>query len=228
MMENGNEAPPISDSSGDVEVNCWFSLVLQCTASFTAAHLELQQFNQLCAQVWCRHFVGSSLAFCPAFFSLPVLAFLYFCEFAWWTLVLRLWPTTEPLLLHCSWQIAATQDLNIAITPQILRPGMTSHSHLIAITQLHLQPFRQQICSLSSKSLVRYYMWLFHGARYLIFITIDTADQHPKVPSTYMAFFIIEECQHLRPPMLEGANPFQAHGLSGLGISIPLGRKLTH
>ncbi|KAM7472768.1 hypothetical protein LguiA_010951 [Lonicera macranthoides] len=35
--------------------------------------------------------VGPSLALCPAFFSLPVLAFLLlFCEFAWWTLVLRL------------------------------------------------------------------------------------------------------------------------------------------
>ncbi|KAM7473889.1 hypothetical protein LguiB_021132 [Lonicera macranthoides] len=143
----------VASAVENVLTSCsWFSLVLQCTASFTAAHLELQQFNQLCAQV----------------------------------LV----------------QAVATQDLNIAITPQILRPDMTSHSHLIAITQLHLQPFRQQICSLSSKSLVR----------------------------TYMAFFIIEECQHLRPPTLEGANPLdsQAHGLSGLGISIPLGRKLTH
>ncbi|KAM7461566.1 hypothetical protein LguiA_029687 [Lonicera macranthoides] len=67
----------------------------QSITNFTAAHLELQQFIQLCAQVLVQAvgyfcFVGSSLAFCPALFSLPVLAFLLlFCEFSWWTLVLR-------------------------------------------------------------------------------------------------------------------------------------------
>ncbi|KAM7465525.1 hypothetical protein LguiB_013087 [Lonicera macranthoides] len=94
LLNNNDNSTAVPDYDSQFDHNELNTLVI-CTANFTAAHLELQQFIQLCAQVLVQAvgyfcFVGSSLAFCPALFSLPVLAFLLlFCEFSWWTLVLR-------------------------------------------------------------------------------------------------------------------------------------------